>query len=73
LAYLFYGKSVYFPAYRIIFDYAGEDVPLFLLNVFTKGDRANLSKSEQKKLRVILGKMRRSTCRLMRSGEGGRL
>jgi hypothetical protein len=30
---------------------------IFLLNVFTKGDRANLSKAEQNELRVILGKM----------------
>lgn len=48
------GKS---GGYRIIFYYAGEDVPIFLLNVFTKGDRANLSKAEQNELRGILGKM----------------
>ena len=43
--------------YRIVFCYAGQDVPLFLLNVFTKGDRANLSKAEQNTLRAILSKM----------------
>ena len=32
-------------------------MPIFLLNVFTKSDRANLSKAEQNELRVILGKM----------------
>jgi hypothetical protein len=32
-------------------------VPVFLLNVFTKGDRANLSKAEQNALRIILVKM----------------
>jgi hypothetical protein len=48
------GKS---GGYRIIFYYAGEDVPLFLLNVFTKGDRANLSKAEQNILRGILSDM----------------
>ena len=37
--------------------YGGDDVPLFLLNVFTKGDRANLSKAECNELRVILAKM----------------
>ena len=42
---------------RVVFYYAGQDVPIFLLNVFTKGDRANLSKAEQNELRVILGKM----------------
>jgi hypothetical protein len=48
------GKS---GGYRIIFYDAGEDVPLFLLNVFTKGDRANLSKAEQNTLRAILSRM----------------
>ncbi len=43
--------------YRIVFYYAGETVPLFLLNVFTKGDRSNLSKSEQNALRMILSKI----------------
>jgi hypothetical protein len=32
-------------------------VPLFLLNVFAKGDRANLSKAEQNAPRAILSKM----------------
>ncbi len=45
------GKS---GGFRIIFYYAGENVPLFLLNVFTKGERANLSKAEQNALRLIL-------------------
>jgi len=48
------GKS---GGYRVVFYYAGEDVPIFLLNVFTKGDRANLSKAEQNKLRGILSLM----------------
>ena len=48
------GKS---GGYRIVFYYAGEDVPLFLLNVFIKGDRANLSKAEQNALRAILSRM----------------
>ena len=48
------GKS---GGYRIVFYYGGDDVPLFLLNVFTKGDRANLSKAERDELRVILAKM----------------
>ena len=30
--------------YRVVFYDAGADVPVFLLNVFTKGDRANHSK-----------------------------
>lgn len=48
------GKS---GGYRVIFYYAGRDVPLFLLNVFTKGDRANLSQAEQNELRAILSQM----------------
>lgn len=43
--------------YRIVFYHAGQDIPLFLLNVFTKGDRANLSDAEQNKLRAILSVM----------------
>ena len=37
--------------------YAGTEMPVFLLNVFTKGDRANLSKAEQNTLRGILSKL----------------
>lgn len=48
------GKS---GGYRVVFYYGGDDVPLFLLNVFTKGDRANLSKADQNMLRTILSKM----------------
>lgn len=48
------GKS---GGYRIIFYTAGQDVPVFLLNVFTKGDRANISKAERNTLRTILSKM----------------
>ena len=42
---------------RIIFYYAGLEVPIFLLNVFTKGDRSNLSKAEQNTLRAILARI----------------
>lgn len=48
------GKS---GGYRIVFYYGGDGMPLFLLNVFTKGDRANLSKAECNELRTILAKM----------------
>ena len=43
--------------YRIVFFHAGRDVPLFLLNVFVKGDRANLSVAERNTLRAILSGM----------------
>ena len=45
------GKS---GGYRVISFYAGEDVPVFLLNVFSKGERANLSQGERNELRSIL-------------------
>ncbi|MCY4239181.1 MAG: hypothetical protein OXC93_12690 [Rhodospirillaceae bacterium] len=45
---------------------AGKDVPLFLLNVFSRGERANLSRAERNELRNIL-KAVAETC-----GEGVR-
>jgi hypothetical protein len=45
------GKS---GGYRVITFYAGTDVPLFLLNVFSKGDRIDLSQVERNKLRKEL-------------------
>jgi hypothetical protein len=45
------GKS---GGYRIVTFYSGEAMPVFLLNVFAKGDRANISKAETNALRVIL-------------------
>ena len=40
--------------YRVMTYYAGDTLPVFLMNVFAKGDRANLSKAEQNILRNIL-------------------
>ena len=51
------GKS---GGYRVIFFYGGGDVPLFLLNVFAKGDRANLSMAERNELRSVLGDLAES-------------
>jgi hypothetical protein len=45
------GKS---GGYRIVTYYAAADVPVFLLAVINKGERANLSKAEQNALRVEL-------------------
>lgn len=45
------GKS---GGYRVITYYAGADVPVFLLNAYTKGDRNNLSAAERSALAVIL-------------------
>ena len=46
------GKS---GGYRVITFYSGEDVPVFLLAAYSKGDRANLSKAERNELKGILG------------------
>ena len=42
------GKS---GGYRVITYFGGEDIPVFLLNVFAKGDRVNLSRAEVNELR----------------------
>jgi hypothetical protein len=41
------GKS---GGYRVITFYSGDEVPVFLLTVFAKGERADLSKAERKVL-----------------------
>jgi hypothetical protein len=43
----------------VISYYGGPDVPVFLLNVFGKGDRANLSKSERNQIRIELAALAR--------------
>jgi hypothetical protein len=48
------GKS---GGYRVITFYSGVEVPVFLLNVFGKGDRADLTKAEVNALRSILGRI----------------
>ena len=40
---------------RAITFYAGPDVPIFLMAVFGKGDKVNLSKAERNELRGVLG------------------
>lgn len=45
------GKS---GGYRVITFYTGRDVPVFLLNVFSKGDRVDLSQAERNDLRKEL-------------------
>ena len=39
---------------RAITFYGGPKMPVFLLTVFAKGDRANLSKAERNELRAVL-------------------
>jgi hypothetical protein len=40
--------------YRVITYFAGADLPVFLLGVFAKGDKDNLSKAERNELRKEL-------------------
>ncbi|WP_337875881.1 hypothetical protein [Elioraea sp.] len=40
--------------YRVITYFAGRDLPVFLLTVYAKGERANLSPAERNTLRSIL-------------------
>lgn len=50
------GKS---GGYRIITFYAAEDIPVFLLDIYSKDSQANLSKAEQNELRKILTELPR--------------
>jgi hypothetical protein len=52
-------RKIRFPApgrgksggYRVVTYFGGNDLPVFLLNIFKKGDRVNLSKAEINELR----------------------
>ena len=48
------GKS---GGYRVVTFYAGEDIPVFLLSIFSKCERANLSQAERNELKQILGSL----------------
>jgi hypothetical protein len=39
---------------RVITYYAGPDIPVFLMAIFGKGEKANLSKAERNELRDVL-------------------
>lgn len=46
------GKS---GGYRIISYFGGDDIPVFLLTVFSKGERANLGAADKADLKEVLG------------------
>ena len=48
------GKS---GGYRVITLYAGDAIPVFLLNVFAKNERVDLTQAERNELRGILSDM----------------
>lgn len=45
------GKS---GGYRVVTFYGGDDIPVFLLNVFAKNEKANLTKRERNELKRVL-------------------
>jgi hypothetical protein len=45
------GKS---GGYRVITFYSGEDIPVFLLNVFAKNEKTDLSQKERNQFKAIL-------------------
>ncbi len=45
------GKS---GGYRIVTFYAGKDIPVFLLSIFSKGEKADLSQAERNEFKQIL-------------------
>jgi hypothetical protein len=58
------GKS---GGYRIVWYFGGGDIPVFLLTVFGKGEKANLTQGERNALRQLTGTLRESV-----TGKGGR-
>lgn len=48
------GKS---GGYRVITFFSGPDIPVFLLNVFAKSDKADLSQGERNALKAVLGEL----------------
>lgn len=48
------GKS---GGYRVVTFYTGPDMPVFLLNVFAKGDRINLTHAERNALKAVLAEI----------------
>ena len=51
------GKS---GGYRIVWYFGGEDIPVFLITVFGKGEKANLTQGERNTLRKMTGTLRDS-------------
>lgn len=46
--------------YRVISYFGGDDIPVFLLTVFSKGERANLSRVERNALSKLVKTLRSS-------------
>lgn len=48
------GKS---GGYRVISFYSGDDIPTFLLNIFAKNEKTNLSQAERNAFRAVLSEL----------------
>ena len=46
------GKS---GGYRVVTFYAGKEIPVFLLSIFSKGEKDNLSQAERNEFKKVLG------------------
>ena len=46
------GKS---GGYRVITFFSGTDIPVFLLNIFAKNEKTNLTQDERRVLKAVLG------------------
>jgi hypothetical protein len=57
------GKS---GGFRVISFYAGTDIPVFLLYVYSKGARDNLSKAERNELKIMLTELPKSYRAMMK-------
>ena len=53
------GKS---GGYRVISYHGGDEIPVFLLTVFGKNERANLAMAERNALAVLTKRLRDSLC-----------
>ena len=51
------GKS---GGYRVVWYFGGNDIPVFLLTVFGKGEKANLTQGERNALRSLTATLRNS-------------
>ena len=63
------GKS---GGYRVVTFYGGRDIPVFLLNVFAKGDKIDLSAAERNELAKVLASLATAYRRGVRNRVEGR-
>lgn len=59
------GKS---GGYRVITFYSGPDIPVFLLNIFSKSGKENISQAERNELRETLATLAKSYRRKKQHG-----